>query len=102
MSFGGGRLLQALLDPAKEPTCATCAPLKRQLLNIMQEHLQAECDLYNAAFVLKDARLAHEHNLRAVELLQRSSVVMAQLEVHVRREHGEGEGLGVIGEATQS
>jgi len=66
----------------------------------MQEHLNTECDLYQAAFVLKDARLAHELNVRAVQLLQMSSELRAQFEVHMRAEHGEGNGLEVFGEAT--
>ena len=99
MSFSGGRLVEALLDPAKEPTCATCAHLKRQLLNIMREHLKAECDLYHAAFVLKDTRLAHEFNLRAGELLQRSTQLREEFKVHVEAEHGRGGELTVIGTA---
>ena len=81
------------------PSCATCAHLNRQLLNIMQEHLNAERDLYHAAFELKDARLAHEHNLRAIDLVQRSAELRAVFDLHMRTEHDPGDDL-VTAEAT--
>ena len=68
----------------------------------MQEHLNSERDLYHAAFELKDARLVHEHNLRALELLQRSAELSGKFDVHMRSEHGVADGLQVIREATQS
>jgi hypothetical protein len=58
-----------------------CVDFSRELLEIMKDHLAAEQDLYNAAFVLKDTVAAHEANVRAVSLLQRSA------ELRVRFEH---------------
>jgi hypothetical protein len=82
------------------PVCATCAYLSTAFLELMHEHLKAECELYTAALVLKDTRLAHEFNLRAVELLQRSAHLREEFKLHVEAEHGSGSELKVIGQAT--
>jgi hypothetical protein len=63
----------------------------------MHLHLKAECGLYTAALLLKGARLAHQFNLRAVELLQRSTHLREEFKLHVEAEHGGGGELKVIG-----
>jgi hypothetical protein len=68
----------------------------------MQKHLNAEHDLYRAAFEVKNARLVPEHNLPAVELLQRSAELSGEFDLHMRSEHDVADGLQVIREATQS
>lgn len=99
MAFEDSRSYNSELTRQNVPSCATCAHLNRQLLNIMQEHLNAERDLYNAAFELKDARLAHEYNLRAIEIVQRSAELRAAFDLHVRTEHDPGDDL-IPAEAT--
>ena len=99
MALGVSRFYNPELTRQNPPSCATCAHLNRQLLNIMQEHLNAERDLYHAAFELKDARLAHEHNLRAIDLVQRSAELRAVFDLHMRTEHDPGDDL-VTAEAT--
>ena len=78
-----------------------CVDFSRELLEIMKDHLAAEQELYNAAFVLKDTVAAHEANLRAVSLLQRSAELRVRFETHSLAEHGGG-GLELLGEAPQS
>jgi hypothetical protein len=56
----------------------------------MQEHLKAECDLYHAAFVTKDAGVAHAANIRAVSLIQLSAQLKIKAEAHRRAEHDDG------------
>ena len=55
----------------------------------MQEHLNAERDLYHAAFEAKDSRLAHEVNSRSVALLQKSVVLREHLHFICARNTGE-------------
>ena len=76
------------------------AYLSTELLHVMEEHLKAECDLYTAALVLKDTRLTHEHNLRAAEVLERSSRLREEVDVHVRAEHRADSDLNVMEAAT--
>ena len=78
--------------------CTECAELIGELLKVMQEHLKAEGDLYHAAFVIKDAHMAHQANLRAASLLQRSTDVRARFKAHRRAEHDKGDGWELIEE----
>ena len=87
------------LGTAMNPACATCAYLSTALLNLMEEHLKTECELYTAAFVLKDTRLAHQFNLRAAELLQCNTHLREEFKLHVEAEHGSGGELEGITQA---
>jgi hypothetical protein len=58
-------------------------------MNIMQEHMKAERDLYDAAFVAKDTVAVHEANVRALSLIQRSTALRQRFDIHRISDHGD-------------
>ena len=70
--------------------CTTCKEHEEELLRIMGAHLEAERDVYDAAFVLRDPQAMHAANLRVTALSEARSRLRLKTEAHWVADHGGG------------
>src|SRR5687767_6319311 len=68
--------------------CDTCREMAAKVVDAMRDHLQAESELADAAFVKKDAALAHTANVKAAALLRDRKALIARLRLHSQETHG--------------
>jgi len=68
--------------------CTTCREHEEELLLIMRQHLQAERDVYDAAFVQQNLLAMHQANLRVTALSDARSQLRLKIDAHWLADHG--------------
>jgi hypothetical protein len=68
-------------------SCPSCAVFNEEILELMKEHLKAEHELCEWAFVARDSVATHEANLRILQILEKISQLRARFEMHILKEH---------------